>query len=70
MLFKDWLLEQNLSHQKAAERIGCTRAACYHWARGINRPTAKWNAIISEVTGGAVLANDHQNAFLLREETV
>ena len=65
MLLRDWLQKESLNYQQAANRFGCTRVAVYYWATGTNRPTAKWNSVISEVTAGEVLANDHQNAFEL-----
>lgn len=68
MLLRDWLKKEDLNYQQAAMRIGCTRVAVYYWATGTNRPGAKWNIIISEITDGAVLANDHQNAFELASE--
>ena len=68
MLLRDWLQKEDLNYQQAANRIGCTRVAVYYWAIGTNRPSAKWNSIISEITGGAVLANDHQNAYELASE--
>ena len=69
MLFADWLQKEELSYQEAANRIGCTRVAVYYWAMGTNRPTAKWNSVISEVSAGQVLANDHQNAFVLANDS-
>jgi hypothetical protein len=68
MLLRDWLKQEDLNYQQAAIRIGCSRVSVYYWARGQNRPGAKWNSIISEITAGAVLANDHQNAFELASE--
>ena len=65
MLLRDWLRQEDLNYQQAAIRIGCTRVAVYYWATGTNRPSGKWNSIIDKVTSGAVLANDHQNAFEL-----
>ena len=68
MLFRDWLQKENLNYAEAAKRIGCTRVAVYYWSIGTNRPSAKWNSAISDMTAGEVLANDHQNAYMLASE--
>ena len=70
MLFRDWLDQEGLSYTQAASRLGVSRITVYYWATGNSRPNPKFNAVISEVTAGEVLANDHQRAYELARENV
>jgi len=54
MTLKDWLIQNNLTHEKFAAMCGCTRAAVSRWADGSRVPSPKWLKVIEKKTKGQV----------------
>ena len=68
MLLKEWLVNEGLNYTNAGARFGVSRISVMYWVTGQNRPSPKYNHIISEKSNGLVTANDHQRQYELARE--
>jgi len=63
MLLRDWLVENNLTQDDFAQRIGVKRETVSHWCRGRCRPAPRRISKIISVTQGKVTLDDLQAAW-------
>ncbi len=57
MQLSEFLLNNKMSRQQFADKIGCNAQTVWMWLKGRAKPLSYMDAII-DVTGGQVTAND------------